>query len=87
MEKQLSTEIFKKINQVVDEICDKQKKILLNCGRQIVPQLTEEDVLQPNDFLDLENHPHFRFEEGFLIGVQTVQMALMALQKEIDDRM
>jgi hypothetical protein len=30
----------------------------------------------------LEFNPHFRYEEGVLAGIQTVQMALWALKKE-----
>ena len=55
-----------------------QKKHLLAIGRRIVPLLTEEDILQPNDYPELENNPHFRYEEGILAGIQSVQMAIRA---------
>jgi cell envelope opacity-associated protein A len=55
---------------------------LLKCGRRIIPHLTPEDLLQPNDYQELEHNPHFRYEEGVLAGVQTVQMALWALKKQ-----
>ncbi len=31
----------------------------MRCAEQIVPNITEDDLLQPNDFPLLENHPHF----------------------------
>ncbi len=66
------------IDNLVEELIENQKKALLKCGRRIIPTLTPEDMLQPNDYLELENNPHFRYEEGILAGMQSVQMALRA---------
>ena len=74
---------WSKIECLVKELVDFHKKELLKCGRRIIPHLTAEDILQPNDFRELEFHPHFRYEEGILCGVQTVQMALQALRNEL----
>lgn len=69
------------IDQTIVEMIELQQKKLLACGRQIIPNLTSDDVLQPNDFPVLENHPVFRYEEGMLAGFQSMQMALRALSK------
>lgn len=66
------------IEALVNELIEGQKKTLLTLGRRIVPTLTMEDMLQPNDYPNLEYHPEFRYEEGILAGLQTVQMALRA---------
>lgn len=66
------------LEQLLIELEEGQRKQLLAIGRRIVPFLTEEDVLQPNDYPELENNPHFRYEEGILAGIQTVQMAIRA---------
>lgn len=73
-----------KVEGTIQEIVDGQKKKLLGCGRRIVPTLTPEDMLQPNDYPELENNPLFRYEEGVLEGVQTLQMALFALKKDLE---
>lgn len=78
-------DVFNQILQVVDQIEKKQQEEMLKCATRIIPNLTEDDLLQPNDFLDLEHNPFFRFEEGVLMGVKTVQMALLALQKEFSE--
>lgn len=70
------------LEALLGEIVQGQKAKVLNVGRRIVPYLTPEDVLQPNDYPELENHPHFRYEEGVLEGVQTVAMAIAALRKD-----
>lgn len=73
---------WNEMERVIDEIAEGQKRTVLSLGRRIVPTLTTEDVLQPNDYPELENHPEFRYEEGVLAGIQTVQMALRALKAE-----
>lgn len=65
---------------LIEKMREKQQQDLLELGRRIVPTLTSEDVLQPNDYPQLENHPAFRYEEGVLAGIQTIQMALRALE-------
>lgn len=74
------------IDAMLLEIVTTQREKLLKCGRRIVPTLTPEDVLQPNDYVELENHPHFRYEEGVLEGILTIQAALFALKRDQEAR-
>ncbi|MCC5832868.1 MAG: hypothetical protein JJU12_07495 [Chlamydiales bacterium] len=71
-----------KIMRILDEIVEAQQEKVLRCGRDFIPTLTTEDVLQPNDYPELESNPYFRYEEGVLEGVQTVRAALLALFEE-----
>lgn len=74
------TEInWKDLESLLEEMADMQRKQLLKTGRQIVPTLTPEDMLQPNDYHELEVHPLFRYEEGVMAGILSVQTALHAL--------
>lgn len=77
-----TNDLWNTIEETVNQIAEQQRKELLKCGRRLIPNLTTEDILQPNDYNQLENNPHFRFEEGVLAGVQTLQMALLALRNE-----
>lgn len=70
---------WEKVFELLREIAEGQQKTVEKCGRAIIPHLTAEDLLQPNDFPELEHHPHFRYEEGVLAGIYTVQMALQAV--------
>jgi hypothetical protein len=72
---------WESIENAVSELVELQRKQLLILGRRIIPRLTAEDVLQPNDYPELEFNPLFRYEEGMLAGVQTVQMALKSLRR------
>lgn len=61
-----------------DEMIAEQRKKVMRSAERIVPNITEDDLLQPNDFPLLENHPHFRYEEGVLEGLLTARMAFLA---------
>ncbi len=64
---------------LLEQLIEGQKKSILQSARRIVPSVTADDLLQPNDFPELEHHPHFRYEEGILDGMQVVKAALFAL--------
>jgi hypothetical protein len=66
--------------QLLDELIEGQQKKLLAIAQRIVPHITQEDLLQPNDFPALELHPHFRYEEGILDGLRVARTALVASQ-------
>lgn len=69
------------IEKLVEELIEGQQKKLLQVGRKIVPHLTSDDILQPNDFPELELNPVFRYEEGILAGMQSMQAALRTLYR------
>ena len=64
--------------RVLEEMIEMQKKGLLKLGRRVIPTLTPEDMLQPNDYPELDNHPEFRYEEGILAGLQSALAAIRA---------
>lgn len=68
--------------KLFEELIEGQQKKLFQMARQIVPNLTEDDLLQPNDYPDLEYNPLFRYEEGVMEGLKTAQMAIGARLKE-----
>lgn len=74
---------WQEVEAILEEIAGMQRKNLLALGRRIVPTLTPEDMLQPNDYPELDNHPEFRYEEGVLAGVQSVQTALRAIKSVV----
>ncbi len=57
----------------MQEMVEQQRARLLACARRVVPCATSDDILQPNDFPELELHPHFRYEEGFWMGCKPLR--------------
>lgn len=72
--------------ELMDELIELQQKTLLSLARTIVPNATSDDILQPNDFPALENHPYFRYEEGVLHGLQAAKAALQAMMREVQEK-
>lgn len=66
------------MEKIFDEMIAAQVEKLFACALQIVPHITRDDLLQPNDFPELELHPYFRYEEGVLEGLMTARMSYMA---------
>jgi hypothetical protein len=66
----------------LNELIVQQQQLLLKEAQRIVPHITTDDLLQPNDFPALEHHPYFRFEEGILDGLLRARAALLALSQE-----
>jgi hypothetical protein len=74
--------MLNKIEKEILVLIEIQKKRLMACAEIMVPYITEEDLLQPNDFPVLEKHPHFRHEEGILEGLQTALATIRALSRD-----
>lgn len=75
-------EIWMAIENLLEEIRIMQEKALIEYARRIVPNLTSDDLLQPNDYPELENNPNFRYEEGIFSGIQSIQMAIRSLKQD-----
>ncbi|PIS01624.1 MAG: hypothetical protein COT84_01380 [Chlamydiae bacterium CG10_big_fil_rev_8_21_14_0_10_35_9] len=76
---------LEEISNLLAELATQQHTRLRKLAQNYVPNITDEDLLQPNDYPQLENHPLFRYEEGFLHGIQSVHSALNALLNERED--
>jgi len=70
------------LKALFDELIAQQEKKLLKIANQINPHITSDDVLQPNDFPELEGNPYFRYEEGLLKGLHTARMAYLSSTPE-----
>ncbi|HEX2582943.1 MAG TPA: hypothetical protein VHL30_02380 [Chlamydiales bacterium] len=74
--------MYEEIFPLLEQLIEGQKGKLLHSAKRIVPRITPDDLLQPNDFPELEHHPHFRYEEGILDGMQVVRAALHAFHRD-----
>lgn len=70
------------LDELFEELISAQQKKMQLIAERILPNITADDLLQPNDFPQLENHPLFRYEEGVLEGLLSARMALLAWEKD-----
>lgn len=68
--------------ELFDEMISCQERKLFKLATVLLPSITPDDLMQPNDFPLLENHPLFRYEEGVLEGLRTARMAYLAKEKD-----
>lgn len=54
-----------------------QRRVYLQ-AQALVPNITEEDLLQPHQFPVLRTQPEWNYEDGVLAGMRAAQMALRA---------
>lgn len=66
--------------EIVEQMVLLQRKKLLSLARRIFPGFTGDDLLQPQDFPQLELDPEFRYEEGIMHGMESVLAALRTKQ-------
>ena len=60
----------------LQEMIEFQRKKLLKLSREILPNLTSEDLRNPQDFPELIKDPSFNYEDGLLAGYLAVQIAM-----------
>ena len=61
--------------QLIQELIRHQQSKVLKVAREIVPDLTPEDIRNPQDFPELVADTMFNYEDGILTGYLTFQTA------------
>ena len=60
----------------LQEMIEFQREKLLKLAREILPDLTPEDLRNPQDFPELIKDPLFNYEDGLLAGYLAAQIAM-----------
>ncbi|MGA0249097.1 MAG: hypothetical protein ACO3NM_02830 [bacterium] len=60
----------------LQEMIEFQREKLLKLAREILPDLTPEDLRNPQDFPELIKDPLFNYEDGLLAGYLAVQISM-----------
>ena len=66
------------LDRLLLQMIDQQEHKLLELARQTVPDLTPEDLRNPQDFAALVRDPDFNYEDGVLAGLRSAHMAIRA---------
>jgi hypothetical protein len=73
------------LDRLLLQMIGQQEHKLLELARQTVPNLTPEDLRNPQDFPALARDPDFNYEDGLLAGLRSAHMAIRAeLHNKID---
>ncbi|MGK5595436.1 MAG: hypothetical protein ACSNEK_08780 [Parachlamydiaceae bacterium] len=72
------------VEVLLEEMIRYQEHQLFVTAKRLIPNITAEDLLQPNDYPELESNPHFRYEEGVLSGILSVKAAYLAKRREFN---
>lgn len=66
------------LDALLTQMVEQQERKLLQLARQIVPDLTSEDLRNPQDFVGLARDPAFNYEDGVLAGLRAAHIAVRA---------
>ena len=69
-------EKIKSTEELVQELIENQQSKVLKVARDLVPEVTPEDIRNPQDFPELLADTLFNYEDGILTGFLTIQTAL-----------
>jgi len=64
------------IAQLIQEMVEQQRNKVLKVARELVPDVTPEDIRNPHDFPELSTDVLFNYEDGILTGYLSLQTAL-----------
>ena len=69
----------------MQNMIDKQQQKVLQVANSILPNVTSEDIRNPQDFPALFNDAVFNYEDGILTGYLSMQMALRSYFSKVND--
>lgn len=73
-----ASELEAQVEKLFLELIQQQEAKLLRLARELRPNVTWDDLLQPQDLPEVANDPTFNYEDGLLAGLKAAQMALRA---------
>lgn len=72
------------LEDLLQKLHDQQRLKAKRMAQRLVPELTDEDVLNPDDFPALVQNPHFMYEDGLAAGILSAKIAVRAYLKGRD---
>jgi hypothetical protein len=71
-------EAFQRVDRLLEELIEQQRRKVLEHGQTLVPALTSEDVMNPDGYPELAESGPFNYDDGLLAGYIASQMAIRA---------
>lgn len=76
---------FAQIDRILREMEELQGEKVIALARRLKPGLTLEDIKNPHDFPELDDHD-WHYADGILTGIQSVATALRAAMLREEER-
>ena len=67
-----------RLEALFDELETQQEKKVLKLAQELRPNVTWDDLLQPQDLPEVASDPTFNYEDGLLAGLKAARMAVRA---------
>jgi hypothetical protein len=71
-------ELIAAAEALFEELARSQEERVRRLAARLAPNLTEDDLLQPQDFPVLRDNPTFNYEDGLLAGIRSAHIAFRA---------
>ena len=78
MTEEIAQEMLELSHSLFERMIAQQQAKVLRLAREVVPNITPEELRNPHDFPKLKEHPTFEFEDGLLAGLISAQVAMRA---------
>lgn len=83
MERQEVERILHEIELTLHTLHEQQNAKARQAAHRVRPDLTAEDLLNPDNFADVISDPDFMYEDGIAAGILSAKIAVRAKLKEI----
>ena len=70
--------VLEEIEKLFEELIVHQRRKVFAAAQRLNPRLTEDDITQPHDFVELATSPEWNYEDGLLAGYLAAHMAVRA---------
>ena len=71
-------ELDARTEKLWDELIQQQERKLLRLASELRPDVTWDDLLQPQDIPEVATDPVFNYEDGMLAGIKAARMSFRA---------
>lgn len=75
--------VLNQVEATLSTLHQQQVKRATDIARQLRPELTAEDLLNPDDYKEIVNDPRYLYEDGQAAGVLAAKIAVRALLKDL----
>ncbi len=76
-------QILTELEKTFDQMLEHQRTKVLDTARRKNPQLTAEDIMNPEAFPEIYEDGPFNFEDGILSGMVSAQISVRARLKQM----